>query len=377
MNRPHWLPGLPRKTKLVESRARARRRSLDYRPSIELLEVRTLLSGPSVVVHPGDSIQAAVDGAKPGTTIYIEPGDYAQTVVVAKARISIIGLRDALGDGVVIENPGSSANGVTVTATGSEFVLKDVVIEHFGQNGVILAGTNGFDLEGITATDNGDYGLFPVYSSHGLIDNCTARGHRDTGIYVGQSTDILVTHNAAFDNVNGIEIENSSRIVVSSNESFNNVVGVLVDLLPGLQVTVSSNIMVSGNFVHDNNHVNFAEPGDITSFEPTGTGILILGTDHTTIEGNLVLDNNSVGIGLASSLLISMLGALPPSAFAGIDPNPSHTSIVNNVVLGNGSTSPVPTIPGADLLWDGSGRDNFWSGNIYGSSFPLQLPSRH
>jgi hypothetical protein len=51
----------------------------------------------------------------------------------------------------------------------------------------------------------------------------------------------------------------------------------------------------------------------------------------------------------------------------------------DNVVTGNGSSSPFTTIPGADLLWDGAGKDNCWNENDYGTSFwplsPLPLPS--
>ena len=57
--------------------------------AIELLEPRQLLSGtshrPSLAVHVGDSIQAAVDAALPGTDILIDPGTYTQSVTVAKA----------------------------------------------------------------------------------------------------------------------------------------------------------------------------------------------------------------------------------------------------------------------------------------------------
>jgi parallel beta-helix repeat protein len=360
-----------------------------YRPAVEALETRTLLSTAAafavpntanvkhatvIVVHPGESIQTAVNAAKPGTEILIEQGTYFQTVVVSTPDLAIVGLTGPRGQGVVIQNPGGADDGVTATQSASDFELANLTVRGFAEDGVLLEGVTGFVLSHITAANDGEYGLFPVLSSFGLIDGCTASGHRDTGIYVGQSTFVTVSHDRAFDNVNGIEIENSSHIAVVDSESFANTAGILIDLLPGLTVTTSSDILAAGNYVHDNNRPNDGDPGSIESFVPVGTGILILGADHVTITNNRVTGNDFVGIGVASSLLLAQIAGLPPSAFAGIDPNPDDTHVFFNDAVGNGSASPLPGIPGADLLWDSSGTGNLWIGNIFETSMPASLP---
>jgi parallel beta-helix repeat protein len=352
-------------------------RQATYRPQVEALEARTVLASPplsTVVVHPGESIQAAVDAAQPGTEILLAPGTYFQTVVVSTPNITLAGLTGPHGEGAAIQNPGGADDGITVTPTAGGFTLANLTVRDFNVDGVILEGVNGFTLSHITAQDDGQYGLFPVFSSFGMINGCTASGHRDTGIYVGQSAYVTVAHSRTFDNVNGIEIENSSHISVVGNEAFNNTAGILVDLLPGLDVTTSSDIFIAGNFVHDNNRPNDGDPGSLESFVPAGTGILVLGADHVTITENRVTGNDFVGIGVASTLLLGELAGLPPSAFAGIDPNPDGTQVVSNYVVGNGSSSPLPGIPGADLLWDGSGTGNFWLGNTFQTSVPGILP---
>jgi parallel beta-helix repeat protein len=355
-----------------------------YRPHLEALESRTVPSGgpglftppalPVLVVHPGESIQAAVDAAQPGTEILLAPGTYFQTVTVSTPDIILEGLTGQHGNGAVIQNPGSADNGITVTSTAGGFELANLTVTGFADNGVLLEGVTGFTLTHVTAQDNGEYGLFPVFSAFGTIEGCTASGHRDTGIYVGQSAFVTVADNRTFDNVNGIEIENSSDIVVAGNETFNNTAGILVDLLPGLDVTTSSDILVAGNYVHDNNRPNNGDPGSLESFVPAGTGILVLGADNVTIVHNRVKGNDFVGIGVASSLLLGQLAGLPPEAFAGIDPNPDGTFVVANHVVGNGSASPLPGIPGADLLWDGSGTGNLWIDNVFETSVPPVLP---
>src|SRR5207249_8255234 len=88
-----------------------------------------------------------------------------------------------------------------------------------------------------------------LHSSHGVIERCSASGHNDTGIYVGQSHDVIVRHSVAFGNVNGIEFENSQRVRGVANETYDNVVGILVVVLPGLDVKTTSDVLVAGNRV--------------------------------------------------------------------------------------------------------------------------------
>src|SRR2546426_12400999 len=175
-------------------------------------------------------------------------------------------------------------------------------------------------------------------------------------------------------NVNGIEIENSSQVRAVANETYDNVAGILVVVLPGLIVKTSSDILVAGNRVHDNNHVNFAQPGEFESFVPTGSGILIVGADRATVEHNTVSGNQFVGIAVGSKLLLGAVAGLPPQAFADIEPNPDGVEIRNNQVMGNGTASPIPFLPAVDLLWDGSGVGDCWGRNRFSTSYPDPLP---
>src|SRR5947207_1197819 len=166
-----------------------------------------------------------------------------------------------------------------VPAGGSIQSAIDAAARWRAENGVKRDHVKGFVRWNVRGENDGEYGLFPVFSSHGVIVHCAASGHSDTGIYVGQCDHIVVVDNVASGNVNGLEIENSSDVLVANNESFDNVAGILVVLLPGLDVKTSSTILVRGNRVHDNNHPNFGTPGELESFVPTGSGILIVGTD--------------------------------------------------------------------------------------------------
>src|SRR6266567_2723751 len=78
------------------------------------------LSGAAttIIVRPGQSIQAAVDAASPGDTVVVEPGSYAEpgvacpadpaqtcAVAITKDGIRLIGLARG-GRGVTVVNPG-------------------------------------------------------------------------------------------------------------------------------------------------------------------------------------------------------------------------------------------------------------------------------
>jgi parallel beta-helix repeat protein len=329
-----------------------------------------------VVVSSGSSIQAAVNAAAPNTTIRIQPGTYNEAIVVDKSGIQLIGEEGPNGQIVIIQNPGDEEDGIRVLDTGDGFVLKNVTVQNFEENGVFLVRVNGFTLSQVTTINNGEYGLFPVRCSNGTIEHCSATGHTDTGIYVGQSTDVTLEFNTVFANVNGLEIENCSDIVVRKNHCYDNVCGILSVLLPGLTVKTSSGILIEQNQVNNNNHINFAEPGGgFEAFVPSGSGILIVGTDNTIVKNNKVRDNSFTGIATVSTLILGAIAGIPPAAFADIEPNPDGDKITGNDLLHNGTQPPVGLpLPGNDLLWDGSGTNNCWSQNSFTISIPSALP---
>ena len=328
---------------------------------------------PDIIVRAGSSIQAAVDAANPGDVILIKPGVYKEDILVEKPNITIRGSQN-----VVIQNPGDAEDGIRVTPNGDGFKLFGVTLRDFEENGVIMIRADDYVLSHVTTINCGEYGLFPIASNRGLIEHCVASGHTDSGIYIGQCEDTEMHHNKTYENVIGLEIENCSRVVASHNQSYNNTAGMLVVLLPGLRVTTSTDILLTHNRIVNNNHVNFAEPGGgFENFVPTGSGILIVGTDDTRLVQNQVMGNNFLGIAVVSARLLGGLAGLPPEIFNLIEPNPDGTRVIKNVVKNNGAAPPAlpVSIPGEDLFWDGSGTNNCWRDNIYATSFPAILPT--
>jgi parallel beta-helix repeat protein len=341
-------------------------------------QLTTKWGAPNIIVHKGESIQAAVNKAKNGNTIFIEPGIYKEAIVVDKPGIKLIGKISINGDEVVIKNPGDEDNGIKVTGNGDGFVLANITVRDFEENGVFLDSADNYVITHVKAINNKDYGIFPVHSNHGLIEFCIATGSSDTGIYVGQSSDVVIQFNTAFANVQGVEVENSSNVDVAFNQSYNNVSGLSVTLLPGKDITTSSNVHVHQNHFYNNNHVNFGDADELEANIPVGIGVLILGTDQTVVENNTITGNDFSGVIVFSSLVLTVIADVPPSDFEGMEPNPDGVKVIKNLLKNNGSNPPeIPDLPlpGVDLLWDGSGTDNCWSKNIFTTSYPSPLPS--
>ena len=172
---------------------------------------------------------------------------------------------------------------------------------------------------------NGAYGLYPVQSNNVLIDNCIAAGASDAGIYVGQSTNIIVRNSKAYNNVAGIEIENSLYAEVYDNEAYNNTGGILVFDLPGLMLKKGGHVKVYNNHVYENNLANFAPKGNIVGKVPDGTGVIILSTSNVEVFNNRIINNNSLSCGIISYYMTE-------EAFdkAEFDPYPKAISIHDN-----------------------------------------------
>jgi parallel beta-helix repeat protein len=175
----------------------------------------------------------------------------------------------------------------------------------------------------------------------------------------------------------GIEISNSVGVIARHNEAYNNSIGILAILLPPSpfrQFLEASDILITHNVVHANNHPNFAPPGDLAAHVPSGSGILVVGFDDSTVEHNTVTENNWVGIAVGSTATFGALAGIP---IVGIEPDADRVTVRRNRVLGNGQAPPAPPfpLPGVDLLWDLTGSGNCWQNNVFETGFPPALPA--
>jgi parallel beta-helix repeat protein len=322
----------------------------------------TLASAGGLVVHPGESIQAAVDAAHPGDTVVVLPGTYEEAVCVTTDGI------DLRGDGAVVRPPASSpatpcavipagifllgqldfATGI-VTDPISDVSVSGFRVEEFEASGILVLGGKDVDIIGNTAIDNEEYGIARFFSTGGTIKANRATGSEEAGIYLGDSpnADAKIVGNTAWDNgLFGIFVRDSSHGSVVGNRSTGNCVGIVVFA----SHAAAEHWTITGNRALDNTKA--CGGGD--ELPASGMGIALAGAGHTSVTGNVVTGNRATGpTPFAGGIVVAST-----AAFGGSDPT-------DDVISGNVARDNAP-----DLFYDGSGSGIEFLHNACETSIP-------
>jgi parallel beta-helix repeat protein len=252
--------------------------------------------------------------AKEGDTLHIPSGKHSILSTLSLDRKANIVIRGSGMDRSILSfaRQDAGAEGLKIL-NSKNITLENFTIEDSKGDALKVQETTGIRLRKVKAEwtrgphpDNGAYGLYPVQCSKVFIDSCIAIGASDAGIYVGQSTDVVVKNSEATLNVAGIEIENSINAEVYKNHAHGNTGGILVFDLPDLILKKGENIRVYDNLVEENNLNNFAPPGNIVGTVPAGTGILVMATSKVEIYNNHIINNKTVGVGIVSYFLTGL-----------------------------------------------------------------------
>lgn len=324
----------------------------------------------TITVQTGESIQAAVDRARPGDTVLVPYGIYHERVVIDSSDISFLGIPNADGEWPILDGQGQLADGII--ASGNNFEVGFFHVRNYTDNGVLVEGATNVHFHDILAENTGTYGIYPVQSTNVLVERVEVTGVDDAGIYAGQCEQVVVRESVVYGNVLGIEIENTLGAEVYDNHAYDNSIGIFLVLLPNLTSKVSSGAKVYNNLVEDNNHENFAPAGNIASVAPPGVGILILSSDENEVYGNTIRNNKTAG---------SVIFSLESTGFfdqLDIGPNPERNWLHDNDYDNNGY-DPDPLvaelgIPTGDIIWDGTGKGNTFDEPDAQGAFPPLLP---
>jgi nitrous oxidase accessory protein NosD len=326
-----------------------------------------------IVVGPGQSIQAAINAARPGDTVFVKSGVYHQSVQIRTNRITLRGSGAFQGGTVLMPpkhfpktlcNEGFGPTGVCILAksvnptTGvvSTPVRHDTVtgllVTGFRGNGVFGYGTVSLQVTGVVAINDGGYGIARFASSKTLFAHDTAIGNHEAGFYVGDSpqADTVVRDDQAFGNQFGIFIRHARHVLVTGNVVSGNCQGILV--LDDGQKGGAGNVVVQFNRVFSNN--KSCKKNEDTPVNTKGGGILLLGATHTLVTHNSVTGNagkkfNSGGIVVRSAKSLTH------------GSNPNFDTISFNSAFGNHP---------ADLVWDHTGVGVRFTHNACETSIP-------
>ncbi len=260
-------------------------------------------------------LNAIFQAAKEGDTITMPAGKYSfkgPLQITNKKRITVLGAgngTDPTANTILSFAKALAQNGIDAagldTATFKKFAIEDA-----SGNGVFVNQSKNIVMDTLRTewminpfgTSKMVYGLYPVSSDNIKIVNSKAVGTRDAGVYVGQSTNILVAKNTVVNNVAGIEIENSYNAIVEDNDVYDNTGGILVFALKAPpRFKLAKDIVVRNNRVTDNNTPPFVNASGLVLTIPPGTGVMVLASQNVDIYGNTITNHKTTGVLLVSA----------------------------------------------------------------------------
>jgi plastocyanin len=305
--------------------------------------------GPGKVIRvPSEhrSIQAAVKMAEAGDLVLIAPGVYREAVQVTTPFLTIRGVDR---NRVILDGDFRLVAGIRVLGADG-VTIENMTARRYLLNGFYWARVDGYRGSYLTASNNGNYGIYVIDSVRGQFDHSYASGHPDSGFYVGQCqpchavvTDVLAERNAiGYSGTNA-----GGDLTITRSEWRHNMAGLVPNTLDSELYPPQRGVTITENWVHDNN--NLGAPAKELTYPAFGQGILITGGVDNLVQNNRVEDHETFGIA------VSMI----------VDKNywfPEGNRVIGNIVRRSGV---------ADLALGGpaSGR-NCFGDNSFGVSLP-------
>jgi hypothetical protein len=320
----------------------------------------TSIANRTVKVKAGESIQAAIDDAKPGTTIRVAEGTYSEALHIDKDGIKLVGegrkKTNLTPTGTIPECVFAPAGICVWNAEDPDDVVKDVHITKLSVKGV----ADGFGIfyfhtkRGVVhrtiASDNGGYGVFVLDSTGTELSRNLTSGNGEAGLYVGgsENADATVWGNVSYENQLGIFIRDAAHGKVVDNKTFSNCAGIVflntdetAGPEPGPALPLKDWV-AEGNTVTANNNVC---PGD---GEPpiSGHGIVLISTIDVRVIANGVYGNKLAGTPDPAGIPAGGIIVVSDPTFPGQPA--TGTKVAFNTALGNDP----------DIFWDEAGAPN-------------------
>jgi hypothetical protein len=292
--------------------------------------------------HYYKTIQAAVNAAKSGYWVLIEPGIYYEEVKVTSAQ-SGIWIRGMNRNTVIIDGQHKVGNGLEVKKASNVWV-ENLTVRNFdfgpacpdeecgndiwwnggADSGKI--GAHGWYGNYLTAYDtglSGGYGIFTNNEVEGSWENIYASGFADSGIYIGacQECDARVSGATMENNALGYSGSNSGgKLVLEKSLYRRNAVGIAPNSenpgdgpppqdgecgrpnienpnpTPIITTTrISRCTTIRNNLIIENNNLT-VPTNESTGVAPWGAGVELPGDYADLVDSNLIANNPTNGV---------------------------------------------------------------------------------
>lgn len=342
------------------------------------------------------TIQDAVDKAKKGSTIDVEPGKYVEGVLVeghkydnltiqgvGKPKKSGKGNKKAKAKKVILEGKnaktpdGSTANNGIEGVDVNGLTIKNLWARNYGSNGLFFRDSdpaaanntiecNDYLVKNTITSFNRAYGVYAFGCAGGRITKSTGYGHGDSAFYIGATPmqsnpkPTRLDHLEAYENVLGYSGTNSRYVTIEDSDWYNNGIGIVPNTLDSEPFEPTGDSVIQNNNVFWNNF-NYFLPnsrvktvsdglgtiGTATLQYPTGVGVALFGADGWTVKNNNIFGNFKWGA----------------AAFSDPFNEGDNATSKNNQFLDNQMGRGGTDTNAVDFWVDGSGSGNCFSGN--------------
>lgn len=171
---------------------------------------------PAIIVHVGQSIQAAIDAAASGDTIEVNSGTYNENLRIDK-RLTIRGV-DVGGDLPIID-----ANGIgnSIEISADQVILENIVCTNSSRSGmrpgagVRFSSSNNCSMERIELYNN-YYGINLADSTNNTISECNISDNQ-YGVRIYFSNSNRLQNSEIKENLNPLNIVSSEGNIISDN----------------------------------------------------------------------------------------------------------------------------------------------------------------
>lgn len=255
-------------------------------------------------VHPGESIQKAVNSAQPGDTVLLFPGTYHESVRVTVANLTLRG--SGARSTVIVPGKASASscakagNGICVTGTDKKRVkgvtVSSLTLRGFAKQGLWASGTDRLTVQDVVAEKNGQWGIAQERSVRGVFRHNLAQNNGDAGLFLSNTVSTeegardtlgtVVSHNLLAGNRIGVTVRRLRNLTVDHNEATGNCAAVFVVGDENKPRVGALNVV--RNYVHANN--KYCPKTPRLPFLQ-GSGIVLTGAEKTLVAENRVEDN--------------------------------------------------------------------------------------
>ncbi|MFG2635696.1 nitrous oxide reductase family maturation protein NosD [Streptomyces sp. NPDC048362] len=265
----------------------------------------------TLTVHPGESIQKAVNAARAGDTVLVQAGTYHESVTVKTSGLTLRGV----GPHTVIMPPRKKAvpsagkaigcveggKGICVVGLRNKPVanvtVSDLTLTGFSSVGLWSLATDRLTVQRVRSEKNGKWGISQEHSTRGVFRNNVARGNGDAGLYLANTTmsekgatdsrGLVVEGNALEDNRNGLTILRLRNLTVQRNRVTGNCAGMMV--IGDENKPRAGALTIGGNRVIRNNKY-CAKTARLPFLQ--GSGIVLAGVESALLTRNVVAGNS-------------------------------------------------------------------------------------